>query len=136
MEIDIFALCDGAYNYNGKLTLVGTYDQIVLNSVPQSFRSSLAVKIKFLPEDISEDSVLTVCYLDKQDTLIGDYKINIPKPPADAQHLSAALAINKDLNLSDVGVLKIQLVLNKKILREKTIPISINNTAKEAEKKA
>ena len=130
MDLDIFTLCDGAYNYNGKLTLVGTYDQIVINNIPQTFRSSLAVKIKFLPDDIKNDTVFSVNYLDNQNNLIGNYKINIPKPPVNANHLTVALAINKDLKISTSGEIRIQLLLdNDNLLIEKKVQVRVVNSS-------
>lgn len=45
MDIRVFTLCDGAFNYNGKLTIVGTVDHIKVPKVPVIARIALAVKI-------------------------------------------------------------------------------------------
>lgn len=45
MDIRVFTLCDGAYNYNGKLTIVGTVDHIKVPKVPTVGSIALAVKI-------------------------------------------------------------------------------------------
>lgn len=41
----MFTLCDGAYNYNGKLTIVGTVDYIKVPKVPTVGSIGLAVKL-------------------------------------------------------------------------------------------
>lgn len=45
MDIRVFTLCDGAFNYNGKLTIVGTVDHIKVPKVPVVASIGLAVKI-------------------------------------------------------------------------------------------
>ena len=45
MDIRVFTLCDGAYNYNGKLTIVGTVDHIKVLKVPTLASVALAIKI-------------------------------------------------------------------------------------------
>lgn len=45
MDIRVFTLCDGAYNYNGKLTIVGTVDHIKVSKIPTLASIGLAVKI-------------------------------------------------------------------------------------------
>lgn len=49
MVIDLFTLCDGAYNYNGKLTIVGTLDSISVSDVPAKVQFSIAMKLRFNP---------------------------------------------------------------------------------------
>lgn len=127
MDADIFTLCDGAYNYNGKLTIVGSYEQIVIRNYPQLFKSSLAVRIIFTPKDVADESILVVNYLDYQDNVIGNSKFKLPKPPTEAKHFSLALALNQDLNISAGDVLKIQMVLNDNIIKEKEIPIKVTD---------
>lgn len=41
MQVELFTLCDGAYNYDGRLTIVGTFDTIKESRVP--FRKSLSI---------------------------------------------------------------------------------------------
>ncbi|MBP5540241.1 MAG: hypothetical protein J6X88_01200 [Bacteroidales bacterium] len=45
MEVRVFTLCDGAYNYNGKLTIVGTIDNIKVPKTPVITSVGLAIKI-------------------------------------------------------------------------------------------
>ena len=45
MDIRVFTLCDGAYNYNGKLTIVGTVDHIKVSKVPAIASIGLALKV-------------------------------------------------------------------------------------------
>lgn len=51
MNIRLFTLCDGAYNYNGKLTVVGTVDNIKVQTTPISVSIGIAIKISFPPSE-------------------------------------------------------------------------------------
>lgn len=51
MQVRVFTLCDGAYNYNGKLTIVGTTDNIKVQRTPASVSIGIAVKISFAPNE-------------------------------------------------------------------------------------
>lgn len=45
MKIELFTFCDGAYNYDGRLTIVGTYDDIKAQSFPWKTNMSFALKL-------------------------------------------------------------------------------------------
>lgn len=51
MNIRLFTLCDGAYNYNGKLTVVGTTDNIKVGRFPATVNIGIAVKVSFPPQE-------------------------------------------------------------------------------------
>lgn len=42
--MNLFQICDGAYNYNGQLTIVGTFERIKAAQIP--FRRNIGVAIK------------------------------------------------------------------------------------------
>lgn len=43
MQIDIFTLCESSHNYNGKIIIVGTFNQINSNQFPFVYNSSFSV---------------------------------------------------------------------------------------------
>lgn len=57
MNIRVFTLCDGAYNYNGKLTLVGTIDNLKAPKYPHAADVSLAIKVSFTPSENGDKTV-------------------------------------------------------------------------------
>lgn len=69
MNIRLLTLCDGAYNYNGKITVVGTIDNIKVHSFPAVITVGLAVKICFPP---SENGIkrIRILILDSNDNLV------------------------------------------------------------------
>ncbi len=64
MEVRVFTLCDGAFNYNGKLTIVGTVDNIKVPKVPVLASIGLAVKIS-LGECASEKRQISIRFKTK-----------------------------------------------------------------------
>jgi hypothetical protein len=48
MDIEIFALCDAAADYGGKLSLLGTFDQIMVKQFPVAHpHCSIALRVRF-----------------------------------------------------------------------------------------
>jgi len=58
MTIELFSLCDGAYNYNGKLTIVGTLNGIALPQLPAQIKVSLAMRMRVGQEDKGEKNMI------------------------------------------------------------------------------
>lgn len=46
MTIELFTLCDGAYNYNNKLTIVGSWTSISVNETPAKVPIGVAMRIR------------------------------------------------------------------------------------------
>lgn len=49
MKEELFALCDGAYNYDGKMTIVATRDGFNVPSLPFDVNFSIALKLNVQP---------------------------------------------------------------------------------------
>lgn len=58
MTIELFSLCDGAFNYNGKLTIVGTLNGIAVPQLPAPIKVSLAMRMRVGREDVGEKKML------------------------------------------------------------------------------
>lgn len=46
MTIELFTLCDGAYNYNDKLTIVGSWTSIGVNEAPAKIPVGVAMRVR------------------------------------------------------------------------------------------
>ena len=46
MTIELFTLCDGAYNYNNKLTIVGSWTSISVNEIPTKSPVGIATRVR------------------------------------------------------------------------------------------
>lgn len=51
MKVALFTISEGAFNKNGSLTIVNTYDVIVGDSYPMKIPIAFAVKLENTPED-------------------------------------------------------------------------------------
>lgn len=51
MKIELFTLCEGAFNTNGRLTIVNTFEDIVSEQYPWRGQLGLALKILFSREE-------------------------------------------------------------------------------------
>lgn len=54
MTIELFTLCDGAYNYNGKLTIVGTLATLNPTELPVRVKMGVAMRLRVDAEEIGE----------------------------------------------------------------------------------
>ena len=54
MKVDLFTLCEGAYNTNGRLTIVNTFEDIISNQYPWRGQLGMALKIFVSREDAGE----------------------------------------------------------------------------------
>ena len=84
MEIEIFALCDAATDYGGKLNLLGTFDMIQTKQFPATHPyCSVALRVRF--ERIEEgDHRVRISIVDEDGKSIGpsvDGSIGVKFPP-------------------------------------------------------
>lgn len=58
MKLDIFAICEGAFNSNSRLTVVNVYDYINVVSFPVKVSLGVAIKITFRPDEAGDKNIL------------------------------------------------------------------------------
>lgn len=63
MDIRLFTLCDGAFNYNGKISIVGTIDNVKVQQLPFDANIGFAVKLAF-PESEAGLKKISLQFLD------------------------------------------------------------------------
>lgn len=97
MKVELYALCQGAFNSNGQLTIVNTIDNFVVPTFPARVSFGLALKLYILPEEEGK-KVLSISILYK------DNKSIIPPIPANlhVERLDKASHIAIALNLQNV----------------------------------
>lgn len=95
MKVELFTLCDGAYNYNGKLTIVGTMDTFTVAALPVSVNFGIAIRMLLLPED-KGSHILKVSFITPDGTSQpGELNVNFEsKPSSEPFHISLAANIN------------------------------------------
>lgn len=126
MNIEVFTLCDGAFNYSGKLTIIGTYDQLNVQSVPISAKVSLAVKLCFDENEVHNGTTLKVSYKNPMGAPIAADVINtIGVLPESAQVRHVAMAISTDINISEVGAHSVELYVDDVLVRKKNFDVAV-----------
>lgn len=99
MKVELFALCQGAHNNGGQLTIVNTVDDFVVPSFPARISFGLALKFYILANE-EGNKRLTI-------SILNDKNINIIIPP-----LSTMLHIERYDKASHIGIaLNLQNVL-------------------------
>lgn len=103
MNIELFTLCDGAYNYNGKLTIVGTLDVMNAESVPATAQIGIAMKLRFAPEESGKHQLTIRIINPEGDKIPPDFSLDMDIKPSEKGSL-VALAVNaQGLSLDKFG---------------------------------
>ena len=93
MVIDLFTLCDGAYNYNGKLTIVGTIDTMFVPEVPAKVQFSIAMKLRFDTTESGKHSMMVRIKDVDGKNIPPDMKLDLDIQPSEADTI-VSLAVN------------------------------------------
>lgn len=120
MKIELFTLCDGAFNYNGKLTIVGALDGIRVHQVPSKETLNIAMKL-LAQKNESVNSILTINIFNPDGTKIPSQiscKINI-EPKDEISHISLA-AVIQGVPFNQEGIYTIKVLLDQNQLDEYT----------------
>lgn len=122
MIVRIFTLCDGAYNYNGKLTIVGTVDNIKVQKVPEKASVGLAAKIEFPPQE-SGDKQIVFRFKDSNNNLIVP-ELNVQtKTEKRGETMSLVIAGNvSGLDIKDIGNYTVEMSVNDVVV---TLPFKV-----------
>ena len=120
MKIELFTLCDGAFNYNGKLTIVGTIDGIRVHQIPSKETLNIAMKLLAQKnEAVNSDLVIDIYNPDgiKIPSQVS-CRINI-EPKEEISHISLA-AVVQGVPFNQEGVYTINVSLGQEKLEEYT----------------
>lgn len=103
MNIELFTLCDGAYNYNGKLTIVGTLDVMNADSVPATVQIGIAMKLRFAPEETGKHKLTIRIINPEGGSIPPDFSLDLDIRPSE-KGSQVALAVNaQGLSLDKFG---------------------------------
>lgn len=68
-NFEIFTLCDGAFNYDGRMSIIGTFDSIKASELP--WRQNVGLAMKFIvPTSVHGEKKLEIHLLDPESNLI------------------------------------------------------------------
>lgn len=126
MEIEIFAVCDAAADYGGKLNLMGTFDSIWAKQFPATHPNcSIALRVRF--ERVEEgDHRVRISVVDEDGKSLGpsvDGSVGVKFPPN-----SLSICANMVLNINGMkfdkpGHYSIDLAIDNR--HEKSLPLSV-----------
>lgn len=127
MEIEIFALCDAATDYGGKLNLLGTFDIIQAKQFPATHPyCSVALRIRF--EQIEEgDHRVRISIVDEDGKSIGpsmDGSVGIKFPP-NLHSVCANMVLNiTGMKFEKPGRYSVDLAIGNR--HEKSLPLTVS----------
>lgn len=128
MEIEIFSLCDGAFNYSGKLTIVSTYDKLTVPSIPVNTRSCLAVKLNFDNDEVRNGTTIKVAYKDPLDNPItADIVNTVGGLQEGTQVRHVAMALNTNLNITEPGFHLVEMFIDNVLVRRKQFEVVVEH---------
>ena len=128
MRIELFTLCDGAYNYNGKMTIVGSLTSLGVPKVPVNVQLGLALRIMVEPEESGMKNI-TIRFLNPDgSTLSADLTAQIDvKPKEEKSYISLAANV-QNLPLSQLGEHTIKIMMNDEVLSDYKIRVVIKES--------
>ena len=126
MEVEIFALCDAATDYGGKLNLLGTFDSIWAKQFPATHpHCSVALRVRF--ERIEEgDHRVRISIVDEDGKSIGpsiDGSIGV-KFPSNSLSVCANMVLNiTGMKFEKPGRYSVDLAIDNR--HEKSLPLTV-----------
>ena len=126
MTIQLAVLCDAATDYNGKLSLLGTFDTIFTNQLP-AFHPQCSVALRIIFNKIEEGShKLKMNFVDEDGKFVMP-SIDMPVDvaiPGDAGFISRNFVVNiQQLKFEKPGIYSIDLAVDGR--QEASIPLSV-----------
>lgn len=126
MNIRLFTLCDGGFNYNGKLTVVGTIDNIKVPKTPCSVDVSLAIKVSFSSDENGQKKI-KIRFAQANGTLLLPEVVLNPtmvQVKKDEMGNIAFAGTFHGINIPLLGNYKVELVVNDETF---TLPFKVIN---------
>jgi hypothetical protein len=126
MNVEIFALCDAANaDSNGKLSVLGVFDQIQAPSVPIIHASgcSVAVRMRFDRVEEGQKALrITVVDIDGREAFpTFNANVEVRVPPNESSAIVQIVLRIQQLNLPHFGEYRIDLAIDGRV--EKSVPL-------------
>lgn len=113
MEIEIFTLCDYAADNGGKLTVVGTFDNITTPSLPVLQQLGIAIRLRFSARQTGAHTMaLKITDPTKASIANINGSLNVPDPVEPLPYTSINMALNLGLEIKEKGIYKIEFHLD------------------------
>ena len=113
IKVEMFALCQGAHNMDGHLTIVNTMDDFCVSVLPVRITFGLAIKL-YIQADVEGDRLLGISIIDKSTgkSILPPLSTNLHIEKIDkASHINIAMNLQNVLFVRS-GVYDIHLELD------------------------
>lgn len=118
MKFELFTLCDGAYNYNGRLTIVGTYDNVLAKSFPWKTDLVFAMKL-FVPKSETGKKKISLKFLNTVgNNFAADINAQVDIPKSETNGHIAFSSVLRGVSFDKPGTYVIRIEENDKKLKE------------------
>lgn len=126
MDVEIFALCDAAADYGGKLSILGTFNQIQAKQFPAAHpHCAIALRIRFDQIEAGDHRV-RISIIDEDGKAIGpsvDGNIGVRFPP-NFTSVCANMVLNiNGMKFEKPGRYSIDLAIDAR--QEKSLPLNV-----------
>ena len=98
IKVEMFALCQGAHNLDGHLTVVNTMDDFYVSSLPMRITFGLAIKL-YIRARVEGDKLLSISIVDKTNR---NHTLPVVKTNFHIESSDRASHLNIALNLQNV----------------------------------
>ncbi len=126
-KLNFLHVCDYVSFSDGKLNILGIFKKISASSIPISHPQMFIVaNIKIYKPGKYKQSLRIVSDINKSEVFKQDFDLNIEIPKGKKQTEIGTVAQLNNINFSDYGEYKIQVLLNDNLVDESIIEISKN----------
>lgn len=98
VKVEMFALCQGAHNMNGHLTIVNTIDELIVSSLPARISFGVAIKL-YIRENVEGNKPLVITIVNKKNK---QQKFPVIQTNLHIERMDKASHINIAINLQNV----------------------------------
>ncbi|HVR37183.1 MAG TPA: hypothetical protein VMS21_15175 [Methylomirabilota bacterium] len=135
MNIQVAVLCDAAMDYQGKLSLLGTFDTIHAGQIP-AFHPQCSIALRIVFSRIEEGShKLKINFVDEDGKLVMP-SIDVPVEvilPGETTFISRNFIINiQQLRFEKAGTYSIDIAMDGR--QEASIPLEVKHTPRKESK--
>lgn len=123
MKVSLFTISEGAFNKNGSLTIVNTYDMIVGDSYPMRIPIAFAIKLENSPEDSGNKKLSVVAKHVEKEREIARVDSNIIIPNTNGKFAFAANA--NGFIIPEEGTYSFSVIVDEILLSEITLKANV-----------
>ena len=116
MKIELFTLCEGAFNTDGRLTIVNTFDNIKADGFPLKYSLGIALKV-FVPKTECKNYEIRLSVISSDNSILHEIKAPI-KIAMNNEDIRIALATNiQGIVFNSAGKYHVDVAFDENVLQ-------------------